>query len=175
MLKRLFLLLTAYLFSLSFSYAQVIDSGLSKVDFEISNFRVNTVEGFFNGMTGEIQFDENNLSESKFNVCISSSTVNTDNEKRDTHLKNEDFFEIEKYPEICFVSNEIKKNGDKYITVGQLTMHGVTKEVKITFTKNGNTFNGDLKIKRLDFDVGKDTGTFTVGNEVSLHIKCVLN
>ncbi|NLR93003.1 YceI family protein [Flammeovirga agarivorans] len=156
-------------------FAQEINTSASRIDFSISNFKVNTVEGFFNGMSGIIQFDESNLSSSSFDVCIAASTVNTDNEKRDKHLKNEDFFEVEKYPTICFVSDEIIKKGDQYITKGRLTLHGVTQEVSIPFTKNESTLVGDLKINRLDYDLGKGTGTFTVGDEVEIKITCVLN
>ncbi|KXX68379.1 YceI family protein [Flammeovirga sp. SJP92] len=173
--KITLILLTSFCLFISKGYAQEINTSASKIDFTISNFKVNSVEGFFNGMSGSIQFDENDLSSSEFNVCIDASTVNTDNEKRDDHLKNEDFFDVEKYPKICFTSDEVVKNGNKYITKGNLTLHGVTKEVSIPFVKNGSNLEGKLEIKRLDYDLGKGTGTFTVGDEVEIKITCVLN
>lgn len=154
--------------------AQTINSSLSRVDFEISNFRVNTVEGFFSEMRGTVNFNEEELSTSNFDVCISTQSINTDNEKRDDHLRNEDFFDVEKFPTICYKSNEILKKGDGFITNGTLTIHGVTKEISFFFIKNDLLLEGSFKIKRLDFDLGKDTGTFTVGNEVSVKIKCAL-
>ncbi|OHX65719.1 YceI family protein [Flammeovirga pacifica] len=173
-MKYTLLFLSVLLCNLT-TYSQNVNSSKSKVEFEISNFRVNTVEGFFNEMTGNVIFDEDDLSSSKFDVCISTSTVNTGNEKRDDHLKNEDFFDVEKYPKICFISNEIIKDGDKFIAKGKLMAHGVTKNTNIYFIKNSDSLSGEMKINRLDFDIGKDTGTFTVGDEVNIKIFCFLN
>ncbi|WP_223241385.1 YceI family protein [Flammeovirga sp. EKP202] len=173
--NKTLILLTSFFFFVLTGHAQEINISASKIDFTISNFKVNTVEGFFNGMSGSIQFDENDLSSAKFDVCIDASTVNTDNEKRDKHLKNEDFFDVEKYPKICFESSEIIKNGDQYMTKGNLTLHGITKEVSIPFTANGSTLVGKFEINRLDYDLGKGTGTFTVGDEVEIKIICALH
>ncbi|AZQ61190.1 polyisoprenoid-binding protein [Flammeovirga pectinis] len=175
MAKKIVLYLIPFLFNtLSLVTAQNIDQTLSKVAFTISNFKVNTVEGTFKEMDGEINFNAENLNSSKFNVCISAESIYTDNEKRDEHLRNEDFFNVEKFPSICFVSNEIRKTDNGYESNGKLTLHGVTKAVTIDFNKDKNSFTGQLKINRLDFNLGEDTGTFTVGNEVKIEIKCVL-
>lgn len=154
--------------------AQSIDKSNSKVSFEISNFRVNDVEGTFTGMEGKVNFDPSDLNNSSFDVCIDAASVNTGIKKRDNHLRTSDFFYVEKYPNICFKSTSISKKGDQYITTGMLTMHGVTKTVMIPFTYSGKTFTGSLKLKRKVYNIGEDTSTFTVGDDVTITIKCVV-
>lgn len=156
-------------------FAQEINAEKSEVSFEISNMAVRTVEGKFTGMSGTINFDPNNLEESSFSVCIDASTVNTDNEERDEHLKNEDFFDVTKYPNICFESTSIEKTEDGFLAKGKMNLHGVTLEVEIPFTYADNTFTGNLSLNRLDYKVGEETTTFMVGNEAILTIVCVVN
>jgi polyisoprenoid-binding protein YceI len=160
--------------SLSFISAQTIDAEKSVVNFKTTALMVNTVNGTFKGMNGEIQFDENNLSGSTFNVCIDPSSINTENQKRDNHLKSEDFFEIAKFLEICFVSTSIEKTKNGFKTTGNLTMHGITKEFEIPFTFENNTFTGSFKIKRLKYNIGEDYGNFTASKEAEIEIVCVL-
>ncbi|PWJ44613.1 YceI family protein [Sediminitomix flava] len=161
------------LVSLQAVNAQNIDTGNSIVTFEVSNMAFKTVEGSFKGMKGAVKFDENNLSESSFQVCIDAATVNTENEDRDKHLKNEDFFEVETYPEICFTSTSIVKSTSGYTAKGMLKMHGVEKEVEIPFSVKDNTFEGTLVIDRYDYKVG-GSGKFMVGREINLKIKSVV-
>ncbi|MBB6459284.1 YceI family protein [Flammeovirga kamogawensis] len=175
MIKKIALYLILFLFTtLPLVTAQSIDQTLSTVNFSISNFKVNTVDGAFKKMDGEINFNAENLNSSNFNVCISAASIFTDNEKRDEHLRNEDFFDVKKFPTICFISNDIRKTDNGYESNGKLTLHGITKVVTIDFNKDKNSFTGQLNINRLDFNLGEDTGTFTVGNEVEIEIKCVL-
>jgi len=109
---------------------QTINTEQSKVKFEATNMKWMTVEGTFTGMKGEINFSADDPSGGSFNVCVESATVNTENDARDKHLKNEDFFEVETYPEICFRSTSISATSKGYTTTGQLTMHGVTQDVQ---------------------------------------------
>jgi len=155
--------------------AQKINAETSKVTFEIGNMAFRVVEGSFTEMSGEIRFNATDLSSASFKVCINPETVDTDNKKRDDHLKNEDFFHTSKYPSICFESTTIKKGENGFIAVGQLTMHGVTKEVQIPFTYEKNTFTGTLNLNRLDYQIGEDTSTFMVADEVSITITCQVN
>ena len=173
MIKQIiFIFLTFSIFtSLS---AQSIDIEKSVVNFTTTALLVNTVEGTFRGMKGDVKFDVKNLSSSNFDVCIDASSLNSDNEKRDNHLKNKDFFEVEKYPEICFVSTSIEKTESGFKTTGNLTMHGVTKQIEIPFSFSNKTFTGKLKIKRLDFNIGEEYSNFTASKEAELEIICVL-
>jgi len=170
--KFLSILLSVVFFTIT--QAQTIDSKASKVEFEIGNMKVMNVEGSFTGMQGDIVFNPSNLSQSKFNVCIDAATINTENEDRDAHLKNEDFFDVNKYPKICFESTSISNKGDQFLAKGKLTMHGVTKLVEIIFTYKDKTFIGELTVNRFDYKVGEDTGTFMVSEDAELTIICKL-
>lgn len=157
------------------SLSQTINTESSKVTFSVSNMKFNTVEGYFTGMKGTLNFNSEELATSSFDVCIDANTVNTGNEKRDTHLKNEDFFEVGTYPEICFTSTSIEKTESGYKALGSLTMHGVSKAAEIPFSQNGKELVGEISVKRYDYSIGPDTGTFMVGNEIKVYILCMLN
>lgn len=171
------LIITTISLILAFSsviFAQQIDTKASKITFEITNMKVNTVEGTFTGMKGTVKFNSSDLSNSNFDVCIDAASVDTKNKKRDDHLRTEDFFDVEKHPTICFKSSEIIKTKEGYLTKGKLTMHGVTKTVDIPFTYANETLTGKLNLNRFDYKVGEDTNTFMVDDEVELTIICKL-
>lgn len=153
--------------------AQTIDTKDSNVSFTIQNMKIRTVEGTFTGMQGNIRFDKSDLSNSSFEVCIDTKTVNTENKKRDEHLKKEDFFYVEKYPTICFSSKSIKKSESKYLLNGNLTMLGVTRAVSIPISLGNNMISGVFTINRNDYNLGPDGG-FMVGKEVQITINCKL-
>lgn len=173
-MKTLKLVLSFIVALAGMANAQTINTEKSIVNFEIGNMKIRTVDGTFSGMKGDLKFDAQDLDNSFFKVCIDAASVNTENEKRDDHLRNEDFFHVEKYPEICFVSRSIIKTADGYITKGQLEMHNVIKEVEIPFTFVNNTFVGQLTIDRFDYNVGKDIKTGMVSAEATLEIICVV-
>lgn len=160
--------------------SQTIDKESSIVNFSIGNMKWKTVEGTFAGMKGDIVFDKDSLSSSSFNVSIDPASVNTESKRRDDHLKNEDFFHVEKYATINFKSDQIEKEGDKYITKGKLTLHGVSKNISVPFTVkekgNKSIFEGEIDINRFDYGLGakKYKGTFMVGDTVNVKVVCVV-
>ncbi|MGB0423177.1 MAG: YceI family protein [Flavobacteriales bacterium] len=156
--------------------AQNINEAKSLVRFEISNMKFNTVEGTFKGMTGNVDFDPSDLENAAIEVCIDATSVNTESEKRDEHLRKEDFFDTNKFPTICFNSSKFEFIDGSFYVTGILTLRGIQKEVTLPFTRNQNGFGlvGALTINRLDFSIGAETGTFMVGNEVNLEITCYL-
>ena len=156
------------------SQAQNIDESKSVVQFEISNMKFKTIEGTFKGMKGNVRFDPNQLDQASIEVCLDAASVDTENEKRDEHLRKEDFFHTSKFPSICFSSSNVMKKDNAYIATGTLSLHGIIKEVAITFNEIPNGLVGSFSINRLDFAVGEETGTFMVGNEVLLKITCFL-
>jgi polyisoprenoid-binding protein YceI len=88
------------------------------------------VPGKFDDFEGKIQFDEANLESSSVEVTIKAASVDTGVAKRDENLRSPDFFDVEKFPEITFKSKSVKRTGENAGEVtGDLTMHGVTKEV----------------------------------------------
>lgn len=157
------------------SNAQTIDAQNSLVSFAVSNMKFNRVEGTFKGMNGIVMLDENYPSAFKIKACIDAATIDTDNEKRDKHLRNVDFFDTDKFPFICFESTSISKISKGYLAKGKLTMHGVTKDVEIPFTYANKFIKGTFKLKRRDYKIGEDTGTFMVGNSIEVTIQAHLN
>jgi polyisoprenoid-binding protein YceI len=94
---------------------------------------ISNVKGEFTKVTGSVNYDEANPSASSINATIDVNSVSTREPQRDTHLKSSDFFDVEKFPTITFVSKEVVKSGDdSFEVVGDLTIHGVTKTVNLT-------------------------------------------
>jgi len=174
-MKKIGLIVSLAFLVMGFGNAQTIDSDKSVVNFSILNMKVRTVEGTFTGMKGEISFDETDLANSSFKVSIEATTVNTENEKRDDHLRNEDFFHVEEYPMISFESSSIKNTSEGFMTTGMLSMHGVSKEVAFPFTFIENQFRGTLEINRFDYKIGEGTSTSSVDETASLEIIAVVN
>lgn len=166
--------LTIFLIMPIRSTSQQINSAESQVSFRIGNMRVNTVSGTFGGMTGRVNFDTQNLEESSFSVCIDAASVDTGNSRRDKHLGEEEYFDVERFPTICYVSDIISRSGDDFVTRGRLTIKGVTRIVTIPFTRSGNVLEGNISINRLDYDVGEGVSTFLVSNPVEVNIRAVL-
>ncbi len=161
-----------------FGQAQQIVQSESHVNFEIGGIGWSKVEGSIKGMLGTVNWTDNVASNS-FNVCINPTSIFTDNEERDEHLKNEDFFNVSKYSEICFVSSNIIKDDSNYKAIGKLTILGVSKEVSIPFEvalKDGKSIlSGKLEIDRFDFGLAAESynSTIMVDDMVKAKIICV--
>jgi polyisoprenoid-binding protein YceI len=148
-----------------------VDQG-SAVKFSVNNFGF-AVGGTFSGLRGSIAFDPQHAADGSFDVTLDASTVNTDNALRDSHLKNDGYFDVANYPRIQLVSSALAA-GDKagvYVFTGNLTMKGKTKAVSFPFTvvpvERGFIFNGSFTINRKDFGIG---GTSTISNEVKVEL-----
>ena len=134
------------------------DAG-SKVKFVIKNFGINT-SGTFEGLTGTISFDPANLTTVNFDVSVEAKTVDTDSEGRDKHLRRPEYFDVEKFPKIVFKSTKVTKTNKAayFYLFGNITIKGVTKEVKFPFTytakDGGYLFEGEFPLNRRDFGVG---------------------
>lgn len=147
----------------------------SSVQFRIKNFGFN-VTGTFKGLKGNIRFDPNNLAAGHFEVSVDAKTINTGTDMRDKHLRKSDYFDVENYPQIKFVSVKISpstKSGTLFI-FGKLTMKNVTKDISFPFTavpaENGYLFKGEFKINRRDFKVG---GGSTVSDNLTVILSVV--
>jgi polyisoprenoid-binding protein YceI len=133
----------AFLFSIaiiSSTFAQTtwtIDKSHSKIGFNVIHMAVSEVEGKFNDFDGTIVSKSEDFSGAEISFAAKTTSINTDNERRDTHLKSPDFFEAEKFPEITFKGNLVK-NGGKYKLVGDFTMKGVTKKVEFDVAYGGS-------------------------------------
>lgn len=132
----------------------------SKVKFVIRNFGISTA-GTFEGLQGTVNFDPGNPATASFEVSIDAGTVDTDIEARDNHLRRAEYFDVKTYPKIIFKSTRITKtNKEGYLYMfGTITIKGVTKEVKFPFKATpkdeGLLFEGEFKLNRRDFGVGR--------------------
>ena len=155
------------------------DGAHSKVGFGISHLMISTVEGHFSDFDITAKATDT-FDDAEFMVDIKTTSIDTDNDRRDDHLRSADFFDAEKYPSITFQSTSFEKTGDKtFKLTGDLSMHGVTKPVTLEGTVNGiitdqrsQKLKAGLKltgtVDRLEFGVGSDTPT--LGDEVELTI-----
>jgi polyisoprenoid-binding protein YceI len=163
-----------------------IDPTHSSIQFSIRHMMISSVRGAFSGVKGTIEYDPDNLNNSKAEAEIDLNTINTFDEKRDSHLRSADFFDVETYPTMRFVSRKIEKSGDGFRVTGDLSLHGVTKQVVLTVdevgpeTKDpwGNTRVGASirgKLSRKDFGLTwtapLETGGVLVGDEVKLDLE----
>lgn len=147
----------------------------SKIHFVIKNIGINT-GGDISGMKGTIKFNAKKPASASFDVTATVSTIDTDNERRDKHLNEADFFDAEKYPQIRIVSTKILPGKDmkNFIFHGKLTIKNVTKDIVFPFTavsKKGDAlFKGNFEIKRSDFGIGKQSATMSDKVKVSLTV-----
>ncbi|WP_321279913.1 YceI family protein [Marinifilum fragile] len=153
--------------------SQNINTEKSKIAFRVANLGANKVNGNFFGMKGNVKFGPKDISTASFDVCIDATTFSTKMKKRDQVVKGEKYLDVTNYPEICFKSTGVFRNGMNYRLIGILTMHGESKEVEIIFNYSRQTFTGKLQVNRLDFKVGPQSGVF-VGKEIEITITCVI-
>ena len=158
-----------------------IDPNHSQVNFAIKHLQVSTVRGSISGVTGTVVWDDKDPSKSSVEATINTTTVTTNNEKRDGHLKSADFSNVEKFPTMTFKSTAVTGASGKLQVVGDLTLAGVTKSV--TLDVDGPTppqkgmggklvtgFSATGKLKRSDFNFGSKFGEPMLGDEVQFTI-----
>ena len=156
-----------------------IDASHSTVGFSIRHI-VSRTTGKFNDVKGAILYDAEDPTQSTVNATISMASIDTDNERRDGHLKSADFFNVEKYPSMTFVSSSVTAKGNVLMVTGDLTMHGVTNKVVLPVEVLGvgthpmtkasvAGFQADLVVNRSDFGVNTWTDAAGVlGDEVKV-------
>lgn len=161
-----------------------VDPVHSSITFSVKHLTISTVNGNFKKFTGTVAFNEGDLVNSKAEAALDVSSINTENDQRDGHLKSPDFFDAAKFPEIKFVSKLFTAIDGQYKLTGDLTMKGVTKEVSFPVSVNGPVKNpmggeaiglsGQLTINRQDYGVSfnkiLDNGGVMVGNDVTVTI-----
>ncbi len=153
---------------------QSINTEASTVSFEVRNLKIKTVTGTFGNLNGTAVFDPSRIESSRFEACVDAATVDTGNKKRDEHLRTDDFFDVETFPSICFTSIAVSRTPLGYVTRGNLQLLDTTHEVVIPFTYKDGKLSGRFTIHRLAFGLGADTGTFVIGDEVTLTVECVI-
>lgn len=163
-----------------------IDPVHSNITFSVDYMVLTEVSGNFKEFSGTLDRDGDDITKSRFNVEIKSASINTENEKRDGHLRSADFFDVAKFPAVTFVTKSIEKlDGNTYTVKGDLTMHGVTKpfaiaavyagEAKDPWGKTREGFKGTATVKRSDFGIKYNSVLESGGVLISDDVKIALN
>ena len=171
----------------AFASTWTIDPDHSNVGFKVRHLMVSNVRGSFEKNTGTVEINDKDITKSKVEVSIDTNSINTNVQKRDEHLRSADFFDVVKYPAMTFISKKVANAGkDKLKVTGDLTLHGVTKEVVLDVegpskeSKDpwGNIRRGvtaTTKINRKDFglvwNAALETGGVAVGEEVTITLE----
>ncbi|MFS4459157.1 YceI family protein [Bdellovibrio sp. HCB2-146] len=162
-----------------------IDSAHSSANFSIKHMMIAKVHGGFEKVSGTLLLDSQDITKSSIEASIEAASINTREPQRDAHLKSADFFDIEKYPTLNFKSKKVEQDGDDLKVTGDLTIHGVTKEV--VFEVEGPTaemkdpygnikigLSAKTKIKRKDFglswNAALEAGGVLVGDDVAISL-----
>ena len=161
-----------------------IDPAHSMAEFKVRHMMIANVKGEFSGLSGVLNLDESDYTKSTVEASIPAASLKTVDDKRDAHLKNADFFDVEKFPTLTFKSTNIQSTGGRnYAVTGDLTIHGVTKSVILTvedvsepaidpFGKTRIGLSGSTKIHRKDFgltwNVALESGGVLVSDEVTI-------
>jgi polyisoprenoid-binding protein YceI len=163
-----------------------IDTAHSGIQFKVKHLGISTVTGRFKQFTGVISADEKDSTKSKVDVTVDITSIDTQNEKRDAHLKSPDFFDAAKYPTARFVSKKVTALKDgKFTVIGNLTMHGITKPVTLDAVLDGKAkdpwggeraaFSATATINRQDYGIKwnqvLDNGGVMVSDEVKLEFE----
>lgn len=159
-----------------------IDSGHSSIDFSIRHM-VGRTKGRFSDFSGSIMYDAAKPAATKISGTIQSTSINTDNEKRDGHLRSEDFFFVETHPTITFESTKVEKKSESLLHVtGNFSMRGVTKEITLPVEILGTGTNPmsqklqiglatEIVLKRSDYGVNHwSDKAGVVGDEVKIEV-----
>jgi polyisoprenoid-binding protein YceI len=170
--------------------AYTIDSNHSSAGFKVRHCMVAWLRGEFVGITGDVVYDPTNPANTEITAVIDATTFHTREMKRDAHMKSAEFLDVEKYPAITFKSKKVTPAGkDQWKVAGDLTMHGVTKEVTLNVESAGTEAKdtrGDFRtgasattvIKRSDFGFGfnlpLETGGVFLSDEVHIDLEIEL-
>lgn len=180
-MKRLFtaLALLATLLPLqSRAETYALDPARTTIEFKVRNMGIMSVTGLFEKFKGTVTIDDKEISRSKVDVVIETSSINTGINRRDNHLRSADFFDVEKFPTMTFVSNRVEVSDGKLKVSGNLTIKGVARNVELLVDGPRNlpggqrrTANATATVDRQDFGVSWGA---VIGDEVSIRINAEL-
>jgi polyisoprenoid-binding protein YceI len=163
-----------------------IDAAHTRIGFVARHAMVTKVRGAFNDFEGTIRIDGAEPAKSSAEVAIKAASIDTRNSQRDDHIRSADFLELEKYPEITFVSRTVAQTGDTTFEVtGDLTVKDVTRPVTVEFEYEGTAkdpfgnvrigFEGAVTISRKDYGItwnaALETGGVLVGDKIVLEFE----
>ena len=163
-----------------------VDPNHTQVEFSAKHMGIMTVKGHITGVQATIDFDENDFTASSVAASIDPTTLTTNDERRDAHLKSPDFLNVEQFPTIAFTSNRIERAAhDRYTMSGDLTIRGVTRPVNLDVVYSGQAkdpmgnmhagFSAYTTINRkewgLNWNMALETGGLLVGEDVKLALE----
>ncbi|MBC7402416.1 MAG: YceI family protein [Microbacteriaceae bacterium] len=162
----------------------VLDPTHSEVTFSVKHLAISKVRGSFERFTATIVTDED-PTRSTVEASIEVASVNTNQKDRDNHLRTNDFFKADEFPNITFVSTSVERDGDDITIVGELTLRGVSKSVTLAgefggivvdgYGQSKAGFSASTKINRHDFGVSwnaaLEAGGFTLGDDVTINFE----
>jgi polyisoprenoid-binding protein YceI len=165
----------------------VVDPTDSSVSFSVKHIVVSEVRGRFKKFSGSIKFDDTDLSKSSVAFTVETPTVDTNNEKRDNDLRGPIFLDVTKYPEMSFSSKRVERSGRDYVLAGNLSLHGVSHEIRVPFVYNGKikdnmgklrvAFSSTFTINRQEWGINYnkvlDNGGLVAGNEVTVQMDVI--
>ena len=140
----------------------LIDPPHSQINF-VAEAKFISCHGSFDKWQADVQLDPQKVETSSVKITIEAASINTRVERRDTHLRSKDFFAVDQFPQITFVSKKINKTGsNKYGIVGDLTLRGVTKEIEVPaemvfYEKNRGRFRGTFQLNRKEYGINFDS------------------
>lgn len=161
----------------------LLDPAHSELTFKIKHLMISNVSGAFKDFSAKVETEETDFSKANINLTAEMNSISTNNEQRDAHLRNSDFFEVEKFPQLKFISTGMERaNDESFYLYGNLTLKGVTKPVKLNMEFNGIVkdpqgqekagFFVSGKINRSDWginvNVALETGGLMLGEEVRI-------
>lgn len=167
-----------------------VDSTHSTVGFKIRHLVVANVDGRFTDFTGTATIDDTDFTKNKLEGTVKTTSINTDNVKRDEHLRSADFFDTKKFPTISFKTTKAEKVGEKMTLTGEMTMKGITKPVTLEVSEltapvkgmQGGLLRGlsaTAKLNRKDFGLtwnkALEAGGVAVGDEVTVRLEFELH
>jgi polyisoprenoid-binding protein YceI len=162
-----------------------IDASHSTAEFTVRHLMITNVRGRFGKLEGTVSYDPDRPEASTIEATIDATSIDTRDDKRDAHLRSADFFDVENHPTLTFKSKRVTKTRDGLEAVGDLTMHGVSKEITLAIdgpsdvTKDpwGNSRIGasaTAKINRkdwgLNWNAALETGGVLVGEQVKIQL-----
>ena len=167
-----------------------IDKSHTNVGFTVKHFQITPVRGVFTDYDVDLQFSPDDLENSSLNVSIDVNSIDTKNERRDGHLKSEDFFNVAEFSTITFASESIEAVGEnQFVAKGELTIRDVTREFELPFTLLGlvespfqegvtvAAFQSEFQIDRMDYEVGQGdwVADLIVAHEVDVELLVEVN
>lgn len=161
-----------------------VDPSHSEIGFSVRHMLVSNVRGAFDGIDGSFFYNPEDLGSFTASATIPAASIDTRNADRDDHLRNADFFDVEQFPEISFKTTRVDISGEDPVLYGDLTMKGVTKEIRLPITLSGPVtdmagkqragFEGSTKINRQDWGISwsktLDGGGLVVSDEVKISV-----